>query len=347
MVTQNDIAKKLNISRTTVARALSGRSVSEETRKLVCEQARAMGYVHNSAASSLALKNNRKVYAFIIATIDEGYGRQMLEGIKEVANIWQGYHFEIEVIFTDITLGRNQCQTQMEQFYHVIHNDRVDGIIFSALSQQNMDAVTEVCRKRQIPLMTLDLIYRNEELCHIGPDYIELGKYSASYIASLMQKRGKILTLSYDEGYELANYRMQGFHQHLSNYPNIICKSVDIKINTEECYHHTLSEHLDDLQPIAIYSPYHVDYIGNYLKKHGLDGKIILICNGVNERVEEFLSDGTITGIVSARPYFLGAVAANNFFKLFFRQFEMLTGKIDVSCDIYIKETYKRYDRIY
>ena len=43
MVTQDEIAKRLNISRTTVARALNGRLVSEETKQRVLEEAKKLG----------------------------------------------------------------------------------------------------------------------------------------------------------------------------------------------------------------------------------------------------------------------------------------------------------------
>lgn len=347
MVTQNDIAKKLGISRTTVARALSGRSVSEETRQLVCEEAKRAGYVHNSAATGLATKNSKKVYAFIIATIDVGYGKQMKEGIDEVARIWQGYRFEIEVVFTDITQKGDHRETQMQQFYQILESENVDGVIFSALSSENMAAVSGICKERGIPLMTLDLIYRDSTLCHVGPDYFKLGTYSAAYMASLMRYQGCILTMTFDEGYELAVQRMEGFHNRLQEFPEIHCHSVTLEEHTREYYFEALEKALEKCSPIAIYAPYHMDYVGDFLKERGLAGCISLISNGVNEQVEDYLFDGTITGIVSAKPYFLGAVAANNFFKMFFRPAEMHRGEIDVSCDIYIKDTYKRFDRIY
>ena len=67
MVTQDDIAKNLNITRTTVARALSGKLVSESTRKMVLEEAERLGYVKNPVAAGLALNKGRTVYAFIIS----------------------------------------------------------------------------------------------------------------------------------------------------------------------------------------------------------------------------------------------------------------------------------------
>lgn len=347
MITQDEIAKKLHISRTTVARALKGESVSEETRVKVEEEVRKLGYEQNGAAASLAIKRAKTIYAFIIATIDEEYGRQMSRGIQEAANMWKGYHFEIEMIFTDITAGKDRFRMQMEQFFAVINTNQVDGVIFSALSKENMDWVSSVCKKKNIPLMTLDMIYRAGSLCHVGPDYFKLGTYSAAHLASLVMKKGEILTLNYDEGYELGARRMEGFYHKLKDYPEIVCREEKVERISWECYQKVLEKECRTHWPAAIYAPYHVDYIGRFLNEHGMQHKVVTISNDINEKVEKYLFDGTIDGIVSARPYFLGAVAANNFFKYFYRQKEMIQGDIDVACDIYIKENYNRYDRIF
>lgn len=347
MITQSDIAKKLNISRATVSRALQGQDVSEETKKLVLEEAEKMGYVPNSAATILALKTTKIVYAFIIATIDEGYGQQTYEGILEASSIWSGYNLEIRVIFTDINIDRKQEITQIKQFYDVINNNHVDGIIFSALSSKNMEIITEECNKNKIPLMTLDMIYKNSDLCHVGPNYYQLGTYSAAYISNLMMKRGKILILTYDEGYELSLERMRGFNNKLLEYKDIVSKHVELEKMSFKSYKKALQDNLDSFSPVAIYAPYHVDYIGEYLKQRGIEDQIILISNGINKQIEDYLFDGTINAIVSARPHFLGAVISNNFHKYFYRPKDMLKGNIDVACDIYIKENYIRYDKIF
>ena len=348
MVTQEDIAKKLGITRTTVARALKGMpSVKEKTRRLVCEEAERMGYVPNGAATSLALKKEKHIYAFIVATIDEEYGRQMSEGITNVSNTWSGYQFNIHIIYTDISKGKFQCDVQLAQFETILQNNQVDGVIFSALCRRNRDVVSETCVSRDIPLMTVDSIYPDSSLCHVGPDYFVLGTYSAAFIANLMMGQGRILTLSYDEGYELGKKRMEGFHHKLKEYEGIECYNVDLDVMSVERYLEILEEEVPKFNPVAIYSPYHVDFVGQFLNQNNLQHKIITISNGVNQEVENYLFDGTINGIVSARPYYLGTVVANNFFKYFYRFSEVSTGIIDVACDIYIRENYKRFDRIY
>jgi len=347
MVTQMDIANRLKLSRATVSRALNGENVSEKTKQMVLAEAEKLGYIPNVAATALAQKNDKLIYAFIIATIDEGYGEDTYNGIIDAINLWQGYHLKVEIVFTDINLKGNQAKTQIEQFKNVLQNKQVDGVIFSALSQENMDYVSRECLARKIPLMTLDMIYKDPSLCHAGPEYFELGTYTAAYLASLMRKEGRLLILYYDEGYDLSKERMRGFFHKLKEYPNIEKKVVTIENTSSKIYNQKLEKYFFEYNPRAIYAPYRAEHIGSFLKRNKLGGKVNLISTGINKKVEEYLYDGTIDGIVSTKPYFLGAFIMNNFFKYFYRSKEVLRGNIDVSCDIYIKEIYKRYDKIF
>src|SRR5690625_3253603 len=110
MVTQLDIAKRLNLSRATVSRALRGENVSDKTKQMVLEEAERLGYMLNEAATVLALKNSKFVYAFIIATVDEGYGEDTYEGIKAAVNMWRGYNLKVEIIFTINDVLRFMCK---------------------------------------------------------------------------------------------------------------------------------------------------------------------------------------------------------------------------------------------
>lgn len=314
----------------------------------VLEAAKSMGYIPNTVATELASKSKKTVYVFTVVTIDEGYAMHMIDGIREVNQLWRDFNFQIEIVLTDINKEGNQCREQIKQFYEIIEQNQVNGVIFSALSKENMEIVRQECEKRNIPLMTLDMIYFDDRLCHVGPDYYELGKYSAAYLSQLVMKKGEILTFSYDEGYEIGEQRMRGFLAKLAENPRIHVTNFELAEMKKENYWELLDRYLSKIKPAAIYSPYHAEYIAEYIETHGIDGdEYVLIANGINENIEKYLFAGVINGIVSARPYYLGAVAANNFFKYFYRTNEMTRGRIDVMVDIYIAENYQRYDKLY
>lgn len=65
MVTQKEIAEKLGISRTTVARAINGSPlIKEETKKKILELVKETNYEKNYVGSSLAGKKNKKSLCF-------------------------------------------------------------------------------------------------------------------------------------------------------------------------------------------------------------------------------------------------------------------------------------------
>lgn len=340
MITQGDIAAKLNISRTTVARAFSGQNVSMKTRQQVLALAKEMGYIHNSAASSLPARGRKQVYAFIISTIDEGYSSQMEDGIREITKMWNGYNFTVQIIRTDIKQPGDQCTAQLALFYDTVRNNEVDGVILSALNSSNLEAVTEYCQKHAIPLMTLDLIEKGSGLCHVGVNYSELGAQSASLLANLLSKAGKILVLNYDDGYGLSRTRMSGFYDKLAHFPHISWSEIVVSDIRYTTYMKALREQLQNYDPDAIYAPYKMDHVVRAVRELGITKEYRMISNGINLDVEGYLRDDKITAIVSARPYYIGAVAANNFFRYFYRQTEVQKNEIKVPCAIYMKENY-------
>lgn len=342
-IRQSDIAEKLNITRTTVARAFSGENISAKTRERVLAAAKEMGYVHNGAAATLAMKKCKVVYAFIVGTIDEGYSDMIIKGMQDAVKLWSGYNFQIKVFVTDIKLRGNKCHEQIDQFYEVVGNERPDGVVFSALGQENMDLVTAYCRENEIPLMTLDAVSKNAELCHVGPDCYEFGEATAAYLASLIKRQGKILAISYDDGYEWSSLRMKGFFRWLrQNCPEIEVLNVEADNISRSTYKRILKEYLETFQPDAIYAPFKMDYIVQILQEMEQERRYILISNGINADIEKYLYSGIIAGIISSCPYQLGAIIANNFFKYFFRSTEVVKNEIDIGFDIYIKESYRK-----
>src|SRR5918995_5058862 len=85
--TIRDVAKKLNLSITTVSRALDGYDdVAEQTRQLVIEAAKQMDYVPNRAARQLRLQRAETMGFILPATskrFDEAFFTEFIAGLGE------------------------------------------------------------------------------------------------------------------------------------------------------------------------------------------------------------------------------------------------------------------------
>jgi LacI family transcriptional regulator len=168
-VTIHDIAKKLNITASTVSRALKNHPrISEETKKAVLKAAQKLNYQPNHIAA--ALRNGRsKILGIIVPNVDRSFFSSVVYGIEEIANK-SGYNVMI-------------CQSHEDYKKEVatieaLLNAQVDGIIASfAKGTENFDHFNKV-KERGIPLIMFDRA--NDEL---GVSHVVIDDYLGAYKA--------------------------------------------------------------------------------------------------------------------------------------------------------------------
>ncbi len=146
-VTIHDIAEKLNITASTVSRALNGSSrISESTKKAVLKTAKQLNYQPNHIAA--ALRNGKShLIGIIVPTADRAFFASIIRGIEEIAN-----NLNYKVII---------CQSydnydKEVQTVEALLNARVDGIIASiGKNTENFDHYKRV-QEKGIPLVLFD-----------------------------------------------------------------------------------------------------------------------------------------------------------------------------------------------
>src|SRR6188768_934189 len=169
-ITIHDIARKLNITASTVSRALKDHPrISTETKKAVLKVAQKLNYQPNHIAA--ALRNGKSnIIGVIVPMADRTFFSSVIRGIEEIANtsryqviICQTYdNYEKEVATVEALL-----------------NSRVDGIIAShAKETVNFEHFLKV-KERGIPLILFDRSNDELEVSHVvADDY--LGSYKAT-----------------------------------------------------------------------------------------------------------------------------------------------------------------------
>ena len=106
MVTIKDIAKKLDISISTVSKGLNGASdISEEMRQLVLDTALEMGYVSKSKKTN----NVKHKVAIIVENMDyeniNQFGYEIITGFRLAAT---DHQYEVSIIPVDLYLQSTQ-----------------------------------------------------------------------------------------------------------------------------------------------------------------------------------------------------------------------------------------------
>lgn len=119
-ITIKDIARELNISYSSVSRALNNKSgVSQKTRKKVLDAAKKMEYQPNDLARGLVTRASNTI-GVIIPDIMNPFFAEITKGIMETANV-MGY---------DVFLCVSGWDTDKEaEYIKALQEKRVDGII--------------------------------------------------------------------------------------------------------------------------------------------------------------------------------------------------------------------------
>ena len=145
-ITIEDIAKALNMSKTTVSRALSGKGrIGEETRERVVRYAERHSYKPNSIAKSLAEMKTYNI-GFVIpkeyAITELSFYQKCLWGISQVATS-NNYDVLVTMIADD----------DISQLNRIVENKKVDGLILGRTSCVN--TIEQFLGSKGVPFVTV------------------------------------------------------------------------------------------------------------------------------------------------------------------------------------------------
>ncbi|HTR81232.1 MAG TPA: LacI family DNA-binding transcriptional regulator [Bacteroidota bacterium] len=146
-ITLEDIAKRLNVSRVTVSKALRGHSdISEETAKKVRRVSKELGYSPNYMARNLSSRRSNML-GLVVPKIAHFFFGSMIEAVYNTA-----FENNYETI---LTVSQENAERERKHVETLI-SMRVDGIIIS-ISQETRDlGIFEWVKKMGVPLLFVD-----------------------------------------------------------------------------------------------------------------------------------------------------------------------------------------------
>jgi len=168
--TIQDIARALNVTASTVSRALNDHpGISSATKKAVSEKAVQLHYKHNRIAAALRLGRS-KIIGVIVPSTKTNFFGSVLAGIEKVANE-NGYSVII-------------CQSN-ELFEHeqigidTLLHAKVDGILASVAKETESYRHYQEVRQRNVPLILFDRVSD----CLSVPS-VAIDDYGGAYMAT-------------------------------------------------------------------------------------------------------------------------------------------------------------------
>ena len=221
MVTLKQLALKLNVSVSTVSKALhESEEISKDTIIRVKALAKALNYQPNKVAISLK-SNKTKTLGVIIPNILNHFFAKVLFGIEEEATK-KGYDIIICI--------SNEAYSKELQSLEVLGNGSVDGFIIAIAEESQIKNQTqhiESIIQQDLPVVLFDRVSDAIEC-----DKVIIDDFGAAYEATnhlLKEGRKQILLLSNIEELSVGKLRVNGYLQALKD--NAGYKNEPIVVN--------------------------------------------------------------------------------------------------------------------
>lgn len=206
-ITIKDIAKALNLSTSTVSRALrNSYEINPETKKLVMEYAERMNYRPNPIALSLKDSKSKSI-GVIIPEIANHFFSQLINGIESIAyNL--GYHV---VIFQ----SHDSYEREVANTNYLVSR-RVDGLLVSLASLTTNLVHFQELMEKGLPIVFLDRVPNDIETHKVVAD-----NFTGSYEATehlILSGRRRIAHLTSPIYLSITTERLAGYKKALEDY---------------------------------------------------------------------------------------------------------------------------------
>jgi LacI family transcriptional regulator len=308
--TIRDLAIKLNISISTVSRALrNAPDVNPETKKAVQELARQLNYEPNRVAQSLRIKKTNTI-GVVVPEIAMHFFSSTISGIQEYA---AKHDYSIM-----ICQSMESLRTEKSNI-HMLVSNRVDGLLISLSSQTKNVEHLESLIAKQIPIVLFDRVSDGLDVSKVVVDDHDGAFKAVEYLIRTGCRR--IAFLGGPDSLYISNQRLRGYRDALRNYnlpldEELVVHCRDLHTDPTEATHKLM-----DLQPrpdaiFCMNDPVAI------LAMQVLKAKGIRIPDEVsmvgftNEPVSQFIEPSLTT--VAQPAYQMGQTAA----KLFLQQME-------------------------
>jgi LacI family transcriptional regulator len=203
-ITIKDIAKALNLSVSTVSKALRGsHEISTETKHAVSEYAKLHNYRPNPIAQSLK-RGHSKSIGVIVCNIDNNFFSQVINGIESIAQ-----NKDYNVI---ITQSKESYEREVSQCEH-LSSRSVDGLIISLSAEtRNVNHLIKL-HQRGLPIVLFDRV-TDEIITH----KVIANNYKGAYEATrhlIQQGFKRIAHITSSDSLSNTLERLEGYKQAL------------------------------------------------------------------------------------------------------------------------------------
>jgi len=288
-VTIHTIAARLNLSASTVSRALAGNTrISQKTRDQVNETALEMNYKPNNLASNLR-KGKGNLIGVIIPRINRHFFSHAIAGMETVTNP-NGYNLMI--------CQTNEVTENEIQSLQTLINNRAEGIIMSISIDTVNDGHIKAAMKQGVPVVLFDRVFKDLNIDQVVNDNFSGGYEATKHLLdqgyrNIVHFAGPLHINVYAdrcEGYKIAMHEAGIEVTNSMVFENVLTRKKGEEIT--QAFIDT------GVLPDAIFSASDFSALGALLllKKKGINvPKTVGICGFANEPFTELTEPGMTT----------------------------------------------------
>ncbi|MCA5004014.1 LacI family DNA-binding transcriptional regulator [Sphingobacterium bovistauri] len=204
--TLKDIAKALNLSTSTVSRALrDSYEISEETKKKVLAYAQEINFQVNPIARSLKERRSNTI-GVIVSEISNNFFSQIIEGIESIA-----YERNYQVVITQSHEIVKRERTLVEHLF----SRSVDGLLMTLSSEDHEAQYLEQLVNRGFPIVFFDRVPETFSAHKVIADNAKGGLEAVEYLV----RKGcrKIAHITGNHNLSTNRERLEGFKKGLKS----------------------------------------------------------------------------------------------------------------------------------
>lgn len=315
LVTIKDISTKLNVSATSVHRALTGKDgVGDALREQILLTAEEMGYERNYVASSI---KRRPIRIAVVLPQDQGlYFKHIWRGIRDAAREARVLNIEIEefVCVDEIhqaDILKKIADAGPKQYAGVI------TFCFVGLTK----TIYQLIRLTSMGVCTVlidDEVSVVDEIHSISANPVILGEIAAEFGALITPESGTALVSEGRKDSEILATKVSSFRSYFEQEKPAI-KVVPVsgfsrKPETDaEVYQNVLralKEHPDTVLYYALTSADN-RHVVNAVKEMGMEKQVRIIATDLNEESAEYLRNGQVSAVINQGAYDKGQAGMN------------------------------------
>lgn len=205
-ITLKDIAKALNLSTSTISKALNDSyEIGEETKKKVIAYASAHHYVPNRMAKGLKQGRSRSI-GVVVCSLDNNFVAQMLDGIDKIST---------EKSYQIIIMQSKESQKQEIACIDLLYSGGIDGLLISPACETTDFSYLKNLQESGLPMVLFDRLTDQINTHKVGADNFK-GAYDAT---THLINNGfrRIAHLNTNTRLSISTDRLNGYKQALSD----------------------------------------------------------------------------------------------------------------------------------